>query len=292
MLNKISKKINLVVTKENKYRILLLLGINLFFKLKLSFTKWFKGVKTPIIHYYCISWNESELMPFIYQYYQDFVDKFFIYDNESNDETKTIIEKLPKAHYRVFSTQSKFNDEVHVKLKNSIWKNSRGKADYVIVCDTDEVLYHKHMKTFLKDSLKAKFTFFTPKGYDMYSEKFPVIDLVNCRLITDQIENGIQNNMYSKPILFDPHKIIEINYLPGAHQAFPVGIIKSFQSEDLKLLHYKNLGIDYVLNRIKQYRKRLSDTNIEKGYGIEYLNEDQKIIMDFNFNLEKSKTVI
>ena len=126
----------------------------------------------------------------------------------------------------------------------------------------------------------------------MYSEVFPTFDIENIELITDKIKHGVYNIMYSKPILFDPHKIVEINYLPGAHQAIPMGIIKTYNSTDLKLLHYKNLSIEYVLNRVKQYRNRLSDTNIEKGYGIEYLNEDDKIMTDFNNNLIKCKRVI
>jgi hypothetical protein len=93
-------------------------------------------------------------------------------------------------------------------------------------------------------------------------------------------------------ILFDPHRITEINYKPGAHEADPEGIVKTGKYEDLKLLHYKNLGIEYVLNRINTYRHRLSQTNRELNLGLHYEQENQTIVAEIQKNMQIAKPVI
>lgn len=289
LIKKVVLKYNLSVNRENKYKVFFCLIYNSLLKTKLNILKFLRGIKEPIIHYYCVSWNESKILPFVFQYYLPYVSKFYIYDNESDDGTRKIVDLHDNAILVSFCTNSKFNDEKHIELKNSIWKQSRGKADFVIVCDTDEFLYHRKLSKFFLASQKSKYTFFIPEGIDMYSENYPKFN--ENILITEQIKNGIVNEMFNKPIIFDPHKIVEINYLPGAHQAFPVGIVTKYSSKDLKLLHFKNLGIEHVLSRTHQYRNRLSDVNKEKGYGFEYEFEDNKIIENFNKGLSESYNV-
>ena len=41
-----------------------------------------------------------------------------------------------------YSTGGKINDFKYLEIKNNAWKKSRGKADWVIVVDMDEFLYH------------------------------------------------------------------------------------------------------------------------------------------------------
>jgi hypothetical protein len=93
-------------------------------------------------------------------------------------------------------------------------------------------------------------------------------------------------------ILFDPHRIVEINYEPGAHEAYPEGIVSIGVDTELKLLHYKYLGKNYVLDRIKEYRRRLSQVNREQKLGIHYEETDAQIIEKVNNYLKKAYQII
>ncbi len=271
-------------------KILIQLPINAMFRLRLKFYKQRHQITKPIIHYYTVTWNEEKILPFMLDHYKSFVDQFFVYDNYSTDSSTEVLLKHKNVKILKFDTGNSFNDLVHIKIKNRCWKKSRGKADYVIVCDADEFLFHPNMEEFLLQSQKEKISFFNPIGYDMYSDSFP--EHQREVLITTQVRNGVPDRNYNKSIIFDPHRIVEINYTAGAHFCYPWGIVRTKEDNQLLLLHYKNLGVDYVLNRCNMYRHRLSDANMERSYGAQYLQEDQKITQEIESKINESKPVI
>jgi hypothetical protein len=247
-------------------------------------------ISRPIIHYYAVCWNEEKILPFMLDYYDQFVDAFYIYDNYSTDNSNKILSKRSNVEVIQFQTENTFNDIIHTDIKNNCWKQSRGKADFVIVCDVDEFLYHPQINDFLKRSIKERMSFFIPTGYNMYSNYFP--EYQSEKLIVDSIKNGVFDKDFCKSILFDPHRIVEINYTAGAHFCYPWGIVRTKEDNALFLLHYKNLGVEYVLNRCNMYRNRLSQVNIEKNYGAQYLQEDEKIAKEIEFKIQNSKRII
>jgi hypothetical protein len=107
-------------------------------------------MKTPIIHLYSICYNEKVLMPHFLEYYSRFCEKIHIYDNQSDDETLKICENYSNVSVYTFDTSGKIRDDIYLNIKNNIWKKSRGIADYVIICDIDEFLYHPDLMNFLK----------------------------------------------------------------------------------------------------------------------------------------------
>lgn len=285
MFIRLFSKYHIKFQKVNRFKVLgalpLLLLIEWFWKLK----KKVKGARKPVIHLYAVCWNEAKLFPFVLEYYERFVDHFYIYDNYSNDETDEILKNKINVTVRKFDTGGTFNDLVHQKIKNTVWKQSRGKTDWVIVIDLDELIYQPQIVEFLMDS---KNTIFKPDGFNMVTDRFPKLN----KLITDQVKDGVPDSKYAKMVLFNPHRIVEVNYEPGAHEAYPEGIIKIGISNDLKLLHYKNLGVDYVMEKIRNYRSRLSNQNRENNYGLEYEKYDEIIIDEIKSDLEKSIQVI
>ena len=142
MINRVLEKCNLVFTKQNKYKILSQLLVNTMYRLKLNIFKWIKNIKSPIIHYHAICWNEEVMLPYMFDHYKDFVSYFYIYDNYSNDDTEDIVNKHNHTKIIKYGSKDKLNDEEYLKIKNNVWKISRGKADYVIVCDIDEFSYN------------------------------------------------------------------------------------------------------------------------------------------------------
>lgn len=289
MLSKFFKKNYIVLKKGNNIHIIIRLLINKILLLRLTIYKWLHGIHRPIVHYYAVCWNEEKMLPFMFDYYSRFTDHFTIYDNYSTDKSEAIVNDYTNARIIKFQTDG-FNDNAHNDIKNNCWKRSRGKADYVIVCDTDEFIYHTDIHQALILLKNNKYSIVKPFGYNMYSTDYPVYD--SHQLLTDKVKRGIRVPMFDKCILFNPHAIVEINYKPGAHECYPWGRVKTYRGEDIKLLHYKNIGLEALLERNRSYVSRLSKENIENNYGAEYLKKEQFIIQEFNANEQKAFEII
>lgn len=289
MLKYWAKKCNLILRKGQNVRILSVLAVNHLFLLRLKLHKLLHGIKKPIVHYYAVCWNEEKMLPFMFDYYERFVEHFTIYDNYSDDHSEEIIRSHKCTDVIKFASMG-FNDIVNQQIKNNCWKQSRGKADYVIVCDIDEFFYYPDINGLLERMYQNKVTTACLNGFDMYSEKALQYD--SKRLITEMIRTGVASKKYSKTILFDPNSIVEINYEPGCHFCHPVGRVKPAQDTEIKMLHYKNIGIDVVLDRTAILAQRLSEVNKKAGFGVEYLRDAEVIKNEFYENLKASTKVI
>lgn len=196
-----------------------------------------QAVTPPVIHLYATSWNSDRIVPYFINYYSRFVSEFHIYDNQSSDTTCKILARYPNVEVTSFDTGGTMNEEALMNIRNNAWKSSRGRADFVIVCDMDEFLYHAAMPSFLALLKQNRFTIVKPHGYDMISNILPPFD--GKQDIMQRIKTGIDSRKnYSKTILFSP-ELEEINFSPGCHKSSPVGRVKFFTSDHLKLLHYK-----------------------------------------------------
>lgn len=222
-----------------------------------------------VVHYYILCWNEERILPQVLDHYSKFCQKMVVMDNESDDRSVEIIQSYPNAEVRTYQSNSQIRNDIYLEIKNNIWKESRGKADWVIVCDTDEVLFHPDIVNKL-DELKEKgYSIVKPIGYDMISETFPdnIFD----------VKMGVRDTRHlSKCILFNPDLIEEINFQAGCHKCYPTGKIKMYNEEDIKLLHFKMLGLDYVLARLNQVRGRTSQQDLDNNWGKHRLWTEQK----------------
>lgn len=250
-----------------------------------TFAPRLNSLMMSVIHYYSICWNEERILPYVLDYYSPICDKMVFMDNESNDRSVEIIGKYPNTEVRSYSTKGEIRDDIYLEIKNNIWKESRGKADWVIVCDTDEILYHPQLNEKLDGLKKQGITIVRPHGFDMYSESFPDRSLL-------EITRGIKDNrLLGKCIIFDPNKIEEINYKTGCHKCYPAGELKFYRKDDIKLLHYKCLDIEFLVNRFENFRNRMSNYNLENRFGKHYLTEKEQIERNFYYNLANSDDV-
>ena len=136
MLKKITGRLHLRLRKGEKGHIIWQLMVDYILLLRLRIYKLIKGIKHPIVHYYALCWNEEKMLPFMFDYYDKFVDQFVIYDNYSTDRSEEIIKAHRNARIIKFKTEG--NDNIaKMNIKNQCWKQSRGKADFVVVCDMD-----------------------------------------------------------------------------------------------------------------------------------------------------------
>lgn len=244
----------------------------------------------PIIHLYATCRNEEKIIPYFIDHYSAFVQQFYIFDNCSTD---TSVERLSRhKHVTVipFETGGQFDEGTLMRIRNNEWKKSRGKADFVIVCDMDEILFHPRIDILLHLLHARKYTLVKPTGYNMTSMSLPEFD--GSQAITQLIRTGIDaKNHYSKTILFSP-TLDQINYSPGSHKAFPEGRIKRYQSSALKLLHYKFVDRDNILRKTQEYRNRMSESNKAHGWGRHYMKTDDETLAEFDRVFSRGHPVI
>jgi len=234
-------------------------------------------MKKPTIHVYGICYNEEVLMPHFLKHYSKFCEKIFIYDNFSNDKSIEICSQFSCVSVLRFDTGNKIRDDIYLKLKNDIWKKSRGEADLVIVCDIDEFLYSPNLIESISNSYYKKFTLFKCHGFNMVTGQLPT----SSNQLFSDFQFGVKETNFDKILMFDPNKIEEINYGFGAHDACPIGDIK-YADSNFALLHYKFLDLDYLQNRYKMFSERLSEYNKKLNLGYHYTFSKYRIQSEYN----------
>ena len=289
MLKKLATRCHLRLKHGHNLRIILQLGFNYILLASLKIHKCLHGIKRPIVHYYTVCWNEERILPFMFDYYSRFVDKFTIYDNHSTDSSLSIIKQHSNAKVIHFGGAEGFNDDENRRIKNSCWKHSRGKADWVIVCDMDEFLFHPDIVNYLQELSHKRVSLPLTEGYEMYSETFP--EYISGNLLTDIVQYGTRSFWLDKHIIIDPHRIVDINYSVGAHQSSPTGFVRRSE-QPLKVLHYKHMGINYFMQRYQQLGERLSAYNLKNNYGTHYLTKGAELCKEMEQGLATAQKVI
>ena len=227
----------------------------------------------PIVHLFTICYNEQVLLPYFLRHYGSFVEKMYFFDNYSTDRSAEIIKNHENTTLIQFDTGNKLRDDLHIKVKNNYWKKSRGKADFVIVCDIDEFLYHRNIKEFLIRLKTEGYTAARPMAYQMVSHGLPA----SAGQIYQEITAGVRACVYDKLVLFNPNMIREINFAAGCHECSPKGVVKILEKDpEFKLLHYHYLDLEYTIKRHKRYAERLSDINRKNLWGVHYLRNETK----------------
>jgi len=210
------------------------------------------------------------ILPHFLKHY-DFVDRIVVYDNQSDDESLQILKSSAKVEVRSFDTGGKHHTGKLDKIRNQAWKESKGQADFVIVCDIDEFLYHPHFLYLLEAMKACGATVMKPQGYEMLGEQPPE----SGDDIFELYSKGMRTYSFDKCVLFDPDAIEEINYQPGSHTCEPAGEVVLFRRPELTLLHFRHLGVSYVRHRYEASVARRSDFNLKHHFGTHYLESEE-----------------
>jgi glycosyltransferase involved in cell wall biosynthesis len=226
----------------------------------------------PKIHLYTICWNEEVILPHFLKHYTGLCESIVVYDNYSTDKSVQICAKYANVSVRKYDTNGEIRDDIYLQIKNNCWKESRNSADWVIVCDTDEFIYHADLINVLKQAKNQGISHFRSVGYEMVGDRMPRED----DHIFELIKDGFPNEACNKTALFDPDLIEEINYEWGGHTCLPIGRLKE-DRETISLLHYKYFSLDYLIERYRVLGRRLSEKNIKYKLGKHYLFSPRKI---------------
>jgi len=216
------------------------------------------------IHLYCLCWNDARMLPHFFKHYDGLVDKYFVFDNGSTDESISMLEKHRRVEIAHFDVPGdSFVDEER-RLCDTIWRDSD--ADWVIITDIDEHIYHPNLIDYLRRCTEQNATAIRTIGYEMVSDSFPSATQPLAELVT----NGRRSAGHDRLCIFNPRALTATNFGPGRHVAKPEGRVVWPGRREVLLLHYKQLGIDYPIVRSAELRLGLRPGDLARSWAMHY----------------------
>jgi hypothetical protein len=219
------------------------------------------------IHVYAIAWNERRIIEFFLRHYEALAERIVVYDEDSDDGSREILGAREKVEVRRFVRSDPKSLELSkLAILNHCWKEARNVADWVIIVDIDEFVFHPRLTEYLSKQKRRRVTIIPTLGFQMISEQFPRHDenLASTRTM------GSPHASYNKPCIFDPAAIAEMDLGVGSHQAIPIGRLKFPARDEVMLLHYKYLGPDYLADRYEQLASRRGTTDVENRWSTHF----------------------
>jgi glycosyltransferase involved in cell wall biosynthesis len=218
------------------------------------------------IHTLC--YNESYLLPQFVKFYRERFNncEIIVFDNESTDDSVSIAKKLD-CKVIPYTTNNKLSDKKYLEIKNSCWKES--KTDWNIIVDIDEFCDINEDDLLLEEKNKTSHIKFI--GYEMVN--------INNGLpndLTTEVIYGMREVYYDKTTVINKKYVRETNYNPGCHNLNLIGNLTN-QEKNYNLYHYKFLSENYIINKHRIYRERLSDDNIKNNFGSHYYTSEEDL---------------
>ena len=225
---------------------------------------------------YNISFNEEIILQkFIDHYKYQFPNcEIVIYDNQSTDKTKEIALKNG-CKILEYNSNNEIRDDLYLEIKNNCWKDSN--TDWVLIVDTDEFIYINEEQLKNEESLGKTIISFEGWNLITMSNNPDIIDL--------DLKWGSRAVQYDKSYLFNKKLIKKINYSAGCHYCAPKGKVQYSENKYL-MCHWKALGLNYMINRHTEFGKRMSKQNLDKGWGVHYLDDSTQIRNNWKFYQE------
>ena len=126
------------------------------------------------VHLYTLCLDEVRMLPFFFQHYDSIVEYYVVYDDGSTDGSLDLLHQHHRVEIRPFErTNSDSFVESELVLFEHCWKESRRRADWVILVNIDEFLYHPMGWSFLETYKTKGITIIQAEGYQMVAESFP-----------------------------------------------------------------------------------------------------------------------
>lgn len=218
---------------------------------------------------FMLCYNEEQFVPFTLDYYSRFAERIFVFDNMPTDSSSDICKRYLNVTVKRFRTGGFIKDKVFQRIKNKAWKKARGKARYVGVIDTDEIIFHPQgLDTLLDQAYEAQAGIVRQtNAYTVYSANVtrPANDLA----LSPENTGILCGPSGGKVSIFSP-ELREINYTPGAHCFEPKG--KNLSEFVAGLwFHYSHvLGAEIMAKKYEDRMARMSRQNKRHQWGSHY----------------------
>jgi len=239
-----------------------------------------------VVHLYALCWNEERLLPFFFHHYDPIVTHYFVFDHDSTDRSREILTAHPHLSLEKFEV----SDDSYVSsawdFYNHAWKQSRARADWVVICNIDEHVEHPQLAQLLVQVRKSGATIFPSEGYEMITATFPVENAP----LREQTRRGWRSQFLDKASIFNPNAIREINYGMGRHTCTPQGCVV-WAAKPLRLLHYKYLGIDYLQKRTAELAARRQAGDIRQNFAHHYETTAEQLAETYQLKLETACSI-
>lgn len=199
-------------------------------------------------------------MPYFLRHYAPWVERMIFYDDQSSDGTRGQILSCPQAELRDWPGTHGIVDDEFLHFAHEQWKEARGKADWVCWVDADEFLYHPQIGEVLERYLREGVQVPRILGYTMFSREFPTTK----GQIYEEVRAGVLDDCWNKPAIFRD----AANWTVGRHgwdyaQSNP----RSSAAAEIKLLHFRGLGAEYVRWRHQRNWDRVPDAQRRLHFG-------------------------
>jgi hypothetical protein len=214
------------------------------------------------------------------------VDHVFVYDNHSTDGSKEFLQQYTWIDVIDYDSDNKLNDYVLLDIKNTKWKQSVGKSNWVIVCDMDECLFCDNFQEQLEEFSRKNIVGVIPNMYNLISKEFPqynknklLHDIVKKYYFDfwEDFEIG-KSGMKSKMLMFNPNKMKETNYKVGCYEQNPICDGNIIASDNFRCYHLHDVGLYRKILRYKERKDRMSLENFTDHLSDFYLESPTKII--------------
>jgi hypothetical protein len=223
------------------------------------------------IHLYCLCWNDARMLPYFFRHYDRIVDKYFVFDNGSTDASLSMLENHERVEITPFEVPGDSFVEEERRLGDTIWRHSN--ADWVIITDIDEHIYHPYLIDYLRRCKERNITAIQSIGYEMVSDTFPSA----AEPLTELVVMGVRSGGHDRLCIFNPKAVTATNFGPGRHKAKPEGRIVWPEYPEALLLHYKQLGKQYLVARSAELRRGLRSRDLQSSWGVHYTWSAAKI---------------
>lgn len=214
---------------------------------------------------YTLAYNERLIIPYWVRHYRTFCERVIVYVDTDTDDGTEDAARAEGAEVRAYVGNHALDDVAFVAFAEEHYREARGRADWVIWTDADEIVYHPRMAERL-DAYRAQGVNYPyVPGYCMVSYEPPT----GTGQIYDEIRAGLPSEEYSKVCLFDP--MLSVEWATGKHTANVTGqaVNRGNGSDPPKLLHYRWFGRAYFEARNQKNYARINEANKLRQHGKE-----------------------
>jgi hypothetical protein len=200
---------------------------------------------------YTMTWNEEYMLPYFLRHYEQFADRIFVIDDESTDATRDIAAAHPKVEV-LPCPFSGLQEILKARTFSRIYRGiSRGVADWVIVVDCDEFIYHPRLLEVLAEQKATGAHIIKPdRGWMLGARETPQ----TTGQLYDSCTLGFPKRAYAKPVIFNPSA--DVWFTPGQHFVRSQGA-QVAHGTGIQLLHCCYLSRPWIIDHLQRRWSRM-----------------------------------